>query len=179
MAKEKVDTPVGQEKKNGVNMKVLLIGIPIFVVQLVAVYFVTANFLLDRWKQNPTQSTSDNSGEENIDVEHTSNTTDSNSGKFVYLEEDIIVNPAQTEGKRLLLTSVGFDLLSEENVLEMRERKIPIRDLIITTIANKTIEQLNGVEYRDSLKLEIANKVKELIPGLRVNQIYFAKYIIQ
>ena len=50
MAEEKTNTPpeiIKAEKKPSMfNPKVLMIGLPIFIVQLVAVYFITANVLL-------------------------------------------------------------------------------------------------------------------------------------
>jgi len=187
MAKEKIEEQkpeeesrelVAEKKKSKFNTKILLFGIPIFMVQLVVVYFVTANILLNKWKaagQLPNQD---------MNVEQTSN-SDSNSnksselGKYVYVEEDVIVNPAQTQGKRLLLSSVGFDLGSEENKTAMTDKKILIRDMIISILSSKTVEQLNSVGYRDSLKVEISSKVKTLIPDIKVNQVYFSKYIIQ
>ena len=46
---EKIDSrdPV-ESKKGGMNMKVLIVGLPVFIIQLVAVYFITGNFLLSR-----------------------------------------------------------------------------------------------------------------------------------
>lgn len=181
MAKKETEKPDGAGNKSKFNIKVILIGIPIFMLQLVVVYFITANFLLEKWKPGVQQLSG------NVNVEHTSDeegtenssSSESNLGKFVYLEEDVIVNPANTQGKRLLLASIGFDLKSEENKSAMKEKEIPIRDMIISTLASKTIEELNSIAYRDSLKLEISNQIKELIPDLRVNRVYFSKYIIQ
>ena len=52
MAKEpekKLPEKAGEEtKKKGFNIKILLIGLPIFIIQLVAVYFITANILISK-----------------------------------------------------------------------------------------------------------------------------------
>ncbi len=175
---EKIDLP---EKKSKFNIKILLFGIPLFVLQLVVVYFITANFLLNKWSNENQQVSQENLVEQVSDKEDSDEQSSSESdlGKFVYLEEDIIVNPANTQGKRLLLTSIGFDLRSEESKTAMKEKGIVIRDMIISTLAGKTITQLNSIAYRDSLKMEISEKVKELIPSIKVNQVYFSKYIIQ
>lgn len=172
---EEIDSP---EKKSKFNIKILLFGIPLFMLQLVVVYFVTANFLLNKWNQGDQQiNNADQISEEGSSDEHSS--SESNLGEFVYIEEDVIVNPANTQGKRLLLTSIGFDLKSEENIEAMKEKNIVIRDMIISTIASKTISQLNSIAFRDSLKMEISEKVRKLIPSIKVNKIYFSKYIIQ
>jgi len=178
---EKIDSPEEidlPEKKSKFNIKILLFGIPLFMLQLVVVYFITANFLLNKWNQgNQQENNTEQLSEEGSSDEHSS--SESNLGEFVYIEEDVIVNPANTQGKRLLLTSIGFDLRSEENKAAMKEKNIVIRDMIISTIASKTISQLNSIAFRDSLKMEISEKVKELIPSIKVNKIYFSKYIIQ
>ncbi|GBD88083.1 flagellar basal body-associated protein FliL [bacterium BMS3Abin03] len=181
MAKDKTEKPEEIEKKPKFNIKVLLIGIPLFMIQLIIVYFITANFLLDKWKEGNQQLTANSNAELTSENKNEDNTSASQNelGKYVYLEEDVIVNPANTQGKRLLLTSIGFDLKSEENKTAMKEKEIPIRDMIITTLASKTIDQLNSISFRDSLKSEISQKVKNLIPNLKVNKVYFSKYIIQ
>jgi len=188
MAKEKIDEkppveeeslePVPEKKKFKFNTKILLFGIPVFMIQLVIVYFVTANILLDKWKTASQQQSPEMNVEQTSDNDSGSNNSN-DLGKFVYLEEDVIVNPAQTQGKRLLLSSVGFDLGSEENKNAMKEKKILVRDMIISILSSKTVDELNSSSFRDSLKVEISRTVKGLIPDLRVNQVYFSKYIIQ
>ena len=108
---KQVETTSG--KKSGFNIKVLIIGIPLFIIQLVAVYFITANFLLSKMQSSSNQEKakseevkSENSEGENKKVEF---------GKFIYVVDDLIINPANTDGKRLLLSSLGFDVASKEN----------------------------------------------------------------
>ena len=46
------DSVLETEGKKGFSLKILLIGLPIFVIQLIAVYFVTTNILLPRIQIN-------------------------------------------------------------------------------------------------------------------------------
>ena len=96
------ETPVLPEKGKGLNIKVLLFGIPIFIVQLVVVYFITANVLLNKIQ-------SGHSSAEPIPAETKKEaaqpkTNSQEFGKFVYMVEDVVINPANSEGKRLLLS---------------------------------------------------------------------------
>ena len=180
MAKEKKEKTKEPKEKSKFNIKILLFGIPLFILQLIVVYFVTANFLLEKWnpKNHPVKTNitaEDTSNEENTDSE----VSESEEGKYVYLVKDVIVNPAKTGGKRLLLTSIGFDLATKENEDAIKEKEIPVRDVIISTLSSKTIDQLNDYAYKDSLKTEIAHNVKKLVPHIKVNKVYFSKYIIQ
>ena len=106
--------PAEIKKSSFFSQKVILIGLPLFIVQLVAVYFITANFLLNRVEG----STPNDSGAktENKDEKGGSNKVE--LGKYIFLIEDVIVNPAGTEGKKLLLASIGFDLSNENEQID-------------------------------------------------------------
>ncbi|MGA7723535.1 MAG: flagellar basal body-associated FliL family protein [Ignavibacteriaceae bacterium] len=164
-------------KKSSFNPKVLLFGIPIFIVQLVVVYFITATILMKKFEN------------QNISALKTSVKADSSAqnaanqpvelGKNIYPIEDIVVNPADTDGKRLLLTSIGIDLSKPEMQNEIKTREVMVKDIVISTLASKNISQLDDSAYRDTLKIEIISKMKKSIPSVTVNNIYFSKYIIQ
>ena len=100
-------------------------------------------------------------------------------GKFLYSVDEVIINPNGTDGKRLLLTSVGFDINSDAGQKELKEKEILVKDIVISVLSSKNITQLNDVAYKDTLKIEIKNKMKEKIPSVKVNEVYFSKYIIQ
>ena len=161
-------------KKSGFNIKILLFGVPIFILQLVVVYFVTANILMKKFESRDLSS---KNGAKTDSVQSSAQTTE--LGKNIYPIEDIIVNPAYTDGKRLLLTSVGIDLSKPEMQNEVKAREVMVKDIIISTLASKNISQLDDMSYRDSLKFEIISKMKKTIPSVTVNSIYFSKYILQ
>ena len=172
-----VDNPEPAELKKSsfFSQKVILIGLPLFIVQLVAVYFITANFLLNRVEGSTPNGSRANS-------ENTSEKEGSNKielGKYIFLIEDVIVNPAGTEGKKLLLASIGFDLSNEKEQNELKSKEVLVKDVIVSTLSSKSLEQLSDSSYRDKLKNEIGQKVTTLIPDLKLNAVYFSKYIIQ
>ena len=177
-----VDNPEPAELKKSsfFSQKVILIWLPLFIVQLVfsvlvAVYFITANFLLNRVEGSTpngsranTENTSEKEGSNKVEL-----------GKYIFLIEDVIVNPAGTEGKKLLLASIGFDLSNENEQNELKSKEVLVKDVIVSTLSSKSLEQLSDSSYRDKLKNEIGQKVTTLIPDLKLNAVYFSKYIIQ
>ncbi|MBU1101678.1 MAG: flagellar basal body-associated FliL family protein [Bacteroidetes bacterium] len=163
------------EKKGGLNAKVFVIGIPLFVIQLVAVYFITANILLNKMSEKAAAAESAEEGTELHDSDTLANVE---LGKFIHSIDDIIVNPAGTKGKELLLASVAFDLRSEENKLEMEGKDILVKDLVISVLSSKSVVLLGNTSYRDTLRSEIQNKLVEFLPNIGVNKVYFSKYII-
>jgi len=172
------ETPI-EKKKIGFNNKIILFGLPLFVVQLIAVYFITANILLSKM-HGAAESMEESTANDSISI-----STDSvlkpgvELCRYIYSVEDIIVNPAQTDGKRLLLATVGFDLGSEEQKTELSNKEVLVKDIIISALSGKTLPQLNDNLYKDTLKIEIKKKVMQYIPGVKLNSIYFSKYIIQ
>jgi len=189
------------KKKSGLNLKALLIGIPLFVIQVAAVYYVTANILLSRFEnqakgqnvssaQHGESSESsndeyDNYSEANYDSSEEDDTEYEEPsggkvlGEHIYSIDDIIVNPSGTDGKRLLLTSVGLDVSTEEQLQTLEKKEILVKDIIISVLASKRLDELKDYNNKDSLKVEISKEVRRMVKSVRVNKVYFSKYIIQ
>ncbi len=168
-----------EEKSQGSSsMKIFIIGLPVFVVQLVVVYFITANILLDKFEEQFKHEAVlgdlgaiDSAG-------HSNEAAASEFGKYLYTIDDIIVNPAHTTGEQLLLSSLAFDLGSEENKKEMETKSILVKDLILSILSSKSVGELSNNSYKDTLRAEIKNQVSQYLPDLQVNRIYFSKYIL-
>jgi flagellar FliL protein len=93
--------------------------------------------------------------------------------------DDIIVNPTGTNGQRLLLASVGVDLPNKEELDGLQKKKEILTDIVISALSSKSINQLNSIAYRDTIKAEITNSISKKIPNTKINSIYFSKFIIQ
>ncbi len=165
--------------KSSFNLKIILFGLPIFIVQLVAVYFITANFLVGGTNKENEAAVKENSKKEGKQKVSAIFNTGGELGKFILPIDDIIVNPSGTDGKRLLLVSLGFDVANEESKNELKNKEVLLRDAVISTLSSKTLSQLDDISLRDSLKFEIASKLKQKVPSIELNDVYFSKYIIQ
>jgi flagellar FliL protein len=166
-------TTSGGGSKKSINPKVFLIGLPLFILQLIIVYFVTTNILLTKFENNP-QALSGEHAAESEDDEHSEEAL----GQHIFSIEDIIVNPAGTNGQRLLLVSLGVDVGSEEEYNTLVSKEFLVKDVVISTLSEKTMNLLGRVGTKDSLKVEISEKLANTIPSIKVNQIYFSKYVI-
>lgn len=183
----KEQKPVETLKKNSaMKPKLLIVGLPLFIVQLVVVYFITANILIPKdhtsgnkeVKQKQTSEEQKETKSEGDDktFEKEVNTS---SGENIFNLDDIIVNPAETNGKTLVLASLGFDLSTPEAKKTMEEKVIIVKDAVITLLSSKTVPQLSNTSYRDSLKAEMISDLSKKMPGVKINNIYFSKFIIQ
>ncbi|MCX6169917.1 MAG: flagellar basal body-associated FliL family protein [Ignavibacteriales bacterium] len=174
----KVDETLVQPKeKKGLNLKILLFGIPIFIVQLIAVYFITANFLLNKVQTN--HSATETPQVETKKEAAPAQASSKELGKFVFMIEDLIVNPAKTDGKRLLLSSLGFDVSSEKDDQELKSKEVLLKDAVISIMSSKEMTQLSNIAYRDTLRTEIIKRLAQVMPAVKINTIYFSKYILQ
>jgi flagellar FliL protein len=173
-------TPEPKEKpKSKFNPKVLIIGLPIFVVQLIVVYFITANILMKKMDGRTAENVKANSETESVEeVDEATDTANIHFGEHIFQIEDIIVNPANTQGEQLLLSSVAFDVPEEAIQKELEKKQILVKDMIISVLASKTIGQLSNVSYKDSLRVEISDKVQNMFSDIKINRVYFSKYII-
>ncbi|MBA4406669.1 flagellar basal body protein FliL [bacterium] len=171
------DTSLPKEKGKGLNIKVLLFGIPIFIVQLVVVYFITANVLLN--KIQATHPSTETTPAENKKEAEKPKANSQELGKFVYMVEDLIINPANTDGKRLLLSSLGFDVSTQEEHQELKSKEFLLKDAVISIMSSKEVARLSNIVYRDTLRTEIIKRLSTIMPKVKINTIYFSKYILQ
>ena len=176
---EKTEVTPEVTKKPGINAKVFIIGLPIFVVQLIVVYFITANILLNKVSPNSTAPKDTvATTEQNLKSPATQKGKE-NFGKYIYSLDDVIVNPAGTSGQRLILASVNIDVGKEEQLKFLKEREPIVKDLIISTISSKTLLQLGQIGYKDTLKIELTKNLNAKFNNITFNDIYFSKYIMQ
>lgn len=175
------------KKNSAMKPKLLIVGLPLFIVQLVAVYFITANILISKDHNSETseevkheqsyEEQKENKNEEN--GKSSKNESNTSLGENIFNLDDIIVNPAETNGKTLVLASLGFDLSTAEAKKTMEEKVIIVKDAVITLLSSKTVPQLTNAAYRDSLKAEMISDLSKKMPGVKINNIYFSKFIIQ
>jgi flagellar protein FliL len=147
--------------------KILMIGAPLLLVQLVVAYFLVGKIVA------PTTvdaGTTHEPAEQDSIAEHTSE---------VFVVKDLLVNPAGTNGTRYLLTTVGLEVSTPESLVELEKKEVQVRDLLITILATKTLSELTDLERREAIREEISVKAKSLIKSHQLKSVYFSKFIIQ
>ncbi len=169
--KKKVEEPKMPKSEGGSKMKSLIIGLPLYVIQLIAVYFITANLLMDKYADQQKINLANK-------VEVVEEKTPEKTEHFLYPLNDIVVNPAGSNGSSLLMVSIALDVGSEEQINEMKAKDVIIKDNVISVLSSKHLQQLSDPSFRDSLKKQISYNIKELLPDVELRNVYFSKYII-
>ncbi|HUI10294.1 MAG TPA: flagellar basal body-associated FliL family protein [Bacteroidota bacterium] len=147
-------------------MKLVIIGVPLFLVQLAVVYFLVAKFVAPASTPAGPQT-------------RAAEPKETAEAKSIFVVKDVIVNPAGTNGTRFLLTTVGFEINGIEREKELEGKEVQVRDVLNTILTSKGLEDLSGNEQREALRKEILQKVGEMLPAGSLTNVYFSKFIIQ
>jgi flagellar FliL protein len=149
-------------------MKLVIIGIPVFLVQLAVVYFLVAKFVAPSAAAAQAEPAKAAESKESAEAART-----------IFVVKDVIVNPAGTNGTRFLLTTVGFEINGLEKEKELERREVQVRDVLNSILTSKGLDELVKVEQRETLRKEIFKKVGDLLPSGTLTNVYFSKFIIQ
>lgn len=97
-----------------------------------------------------------------------------------YVIEDLVLNPAGSQGTRFLMATVAFQVKSAEAVEKMKARDAEIRDSVLGVLGSKTVEELAAPDSaRTLLKEELRMSVGRLFPRGTVRRVYLPKFVIQ
>lgn len=99
-------------------------------------------------------------------------------GKFFEID-DIVINPANSDGRRYLVVELGLETDSSSLLAEATSKEIWIRDAIISLLTTKTVEELMDVTSREKLKAEMLDRLNHKLLKGQFSRLYFKKYIIQ
>ncbi|UCC79191.1 MAG: flagellar basal body-associated FliL family protein [Candidatus Zixiibacteriota bacterium] len=112
----------------------------------------------------------------------------------IHMIEDLVVNPAGTNGTRYLSASIGLEYARAVDGDKSAStsgghgtgpsggigNKEPIiRDILIAILTSKNIEQLSSAEGKEALRTEIMEKVNQEIAPDTVYKVYLVDYVLQ
>lgn len=98
--------------------------------------------------------------------------------KLVELE-NIIVNPAGSQGNRFLMTSVAFAVSDEKLQKSLDDSKVELRDRVTGVLEAMTMAQLTSPGARDTIKSRIAGVVGEMVGPKASVTVFLPQFVIQ
>ncbi|MEX1136560.1 MAG: flagellar basal body-associated FliL family protein [Balneolales bacterium] len=102
----------------------------------------------------------------------------STGGYFINLN-DIIINPAESGGTRYLVTSLAFEFDNQADYDSAGERQAQILDRVNMHLRAKSISDLNSLEMREQIRVELKEEVDGVLGQKMVRNLFFTKYVIQ
>lgn len=93
--------------------------------------------------------------------------------------DDLVLNPAGTDGARFLVLALAMDMRDEEGVRAAREHDPAVRDVILTLLSAKTVAELSDITARPALREELRDGLNGVLGEGSVLRIYLPRFVIQ
>ncbi|MDY6821320.1 MAG: flagellar basal body-associated FliL family protein [Deferribacterota bacterium] len=168
MAELEVEEIKNDEKKPRKWIAYILIGVIILIV-LVLLFlgylYVEKSGLLDKVFSGNTK----NESVENREVA---------IGQLFSFEE-FVVNLADPSGSRYLRMGIDVEVDNKNVIVELKERKPQLRDIIISIASSKTFEDIQSVRGKIALKSEIKRRVNLVLNTGKIKNVYFTQFVVQ
>ncbi len=97
----------------------------------------------------------------------------------IHLIDNLVLNPANSGGSRFLLLSVAIEVGSSGAGEKFKSRDAELRDIILTSLGTKTVEQLVDIAGREQFKTEIQSAVDARFGKHAVKRLYFPQFVVQ
>lgn len=97
----------------------------------------------------------------------------------VHSIENIVINPAQSNGTRFLMASVGFGMTDAHGADLMKLRDAEVRDIVVRVLGSRSVAELSDVTSRDDIKAEMREKVSAIAGDNALVDVYFSQFVIQ
>lgn len=150
-------------------MKYIIIA-AVLVVQTVLAYFLQKTFLFPGTATANVEAAKHEETEEGKEGEEGEST--------VVLLDEIVVNPAETAGRRYLAVTIGLQMKGEALEASVEKAGPLIRDALITLLSAKHLDELSRSSYRDTLRTEIKTAVNVHLKN-KVDNVIFSGYVLQ
>ena len=150
-----------ENKKPGKTMSKqgkIFLFVGIFLLQSLIAYLIVANYYAELYKFV--------------------NTITHQDGLY-YSIENLIINPAESEGERYLLISITFEMNNSTALSQIERKKAQIVDRINTLLSQRTVSQVKSINDRIEIKKEIIMVINELLNQKAVRNLYFTKFVMQ
>lgn len=93
--------------------------------------------------------------------------------------ENLVLNPAGSGGARFLLFSVAIECKDALSVTTLQARDAELRDVVITALGLKSVDQLADIGAREEIKTELVAALNARFGNKAVARVYFPQFVVQ
>jgi flagellar FliL protein len=94
--------------------------------------------------------------------------------------ENLVLNPAGSNGTRFLMASVAAEVKDDKVKDEMAGRDAELRDAVLRILGERTVDQLADMSLREALKKELIDSLNSKLQSkTAVKRVYFPQFVIQ
>ena len=99
-------------------------------------------------------------------------------GSFTRMK-GLVVNPAGSDGTRYLAASIAFESKSGGVRAEIENKKVVVKDTILTLLSEQTAKELSDPNRRGKLKEKLVGATNHVLSGGTVDRLYFTEFVLQ
>lgn len=100
-------------------------------------------------------------------------------GIMVGLEDIIVTLAGDSRRPRYLRININLEVKDKVTSESVKMRRAQMRDVVIMTLSEKTLEDLSKPGGKMNLRAEIFKRLDESIPGGKLMNVYFSDLVIQ
>jgi flagellar protein FliL len=100
-------------------------------------------------------------------------------GGTIYPLEPFIVNIYDGQEIRYLKLKCEFDMANSEVKSELDSKVAPLRDAILILLTTKTMQEIQDLQGKNTLREQILGAVNKIIPPGKVTKVYFTDFVVQ
>lgn len=98
----------------------------------------------------------------------------------VHIMENLVLNPAGSNGTRFLMAAVAAEVKDEKVKEELTGRDAELRDAVLRILGERTVEQLADMSLRETLKKQVTDSLNaRLSTKGAIKRVYFPQFVIQ
>lgn len=97
----------------------------------------------------------------------------------VHLLDNLVLNPAGSNGSRFLLLSVAIEANAAATVETFKSRDAELRDIVLTALGTKTVDELTDMSNREAFKADLTKSIDEHFGKKAVKRLYFPQFVVQ
>lgn len=96
-----------------------------------------------------------------------------------YNIENLVVNPAGTQGTRFLIVSMTILADNSSTLSKLTARDAEIRDTLLQVLASKSIQDLSDLTQRERMKEEMRAAAEAVVKPGRIRRIFLPQFVLQ
>jgi len=161
-------------EKSGGNNLILIIIVVLLVLLLVVGGVVAYLMLSGDDEENP-----ETVKQEKVEKKKSRKKVDDLTVGPMYPLDKFTVNLLSQNGSRYLVAKIDLEQENPEMTPELDTKVSLIRDIIISILSSKTVEEISTPKGKEKLKEEIINQINKYLEDGEVKRIYFTNFVIQ
>jgi len=164
-----------KESKKGGGTNIVLIIIVVLLVLVLAIGGIVAYLMLSGDEGGDgTQVT-----QEKVEKKKRRSRSDDMTVGPMYPLDKFTVNLMSENGRRYLVVKMNLEEDSEELTPELDKKTALIRDIVISILSSKTVEEITTAKGKAKLKDEIIAQINRYLEDGEIRHIYFTEFVIQ